>query len=107
MLRRVVNVVIRLHYEREGTRPRKVEGEPYGIGEARQSNGWTEIDDVLPQNGSYDITVGARGRSVDLHLVLLQAYPEPGLADTRTLAGSRRTAGTTFAQAVLPVLVDE
>lgn len=88
-------------------RPCELEREPDGVGEARQSNVRAEINPVLAENGRHDVTIRARRRRVDLHLVLLQANPKPRLTDPRAFACLGRAAGTALAQAVLAELVHE
>lgn len=86
-------------------RPRELEREPDGVAEARQGGIRAEVNHVLAENGRHDVAVRARRRRVDLHLVLLQADPEPRLAYPRALARLGRAAGTALAQAILAVLV--
>lgn len=81
VLCRVVCVVISLHYQRECARPREVEWKSDGISEAWNGDIGAEINDVLAQNGCDDVAVCARRRRVDLHLILFQADPEPGLTN--------------------------
>lgn len=92
---------------RQTYRPREVEREVDGIGEARQGDIRAEIEHVLAENGRHDVTVRTRRRRVDLGLVLLEADPKPRLTDPRALACLGRVAGTALAQAVLAVLVHE
>lgn len=91
----------------ETYRPRELEREPDGVGEARHGDVRAQVDDVLAEDGCDDVAVRARRRRVDLHLILLQAHPEPGLADARALAGLGRAARAALTQTVLPVLVHE
>lgn len=87
-------------------RPRELEREPDGVGEARHGDS-AEVDHVLAENGRHHVAVRARRRSVDLHLVLLQTDPKPRLADARALARPGHAAGAALAQAVLAVLIHE
>lgn len=92
----------------EGTyRPSEIEREPHGVAEGRQVDICADVNDVLAEDGRHDVAVCAWRRRVDLHLVLLQAYPEPRLAGPQAFACSRCAAGTALAQAVLAVLVHE
>lgn len=68
-------------------RPRELERKSDGIGEARHGDVRAEINNVLAQNGCDDVAVRARRRRVDLHLILFQADPEPGLTNAGALAG--------------------
>lgn len=107
VVRRVVCVVISLHYQREGARPRELKWKSDWIGETRHGDVGAQIDDVLAQYGCDDVAVCARRRRVDLHLILFQANPEPGFANARALARLGRAAGTALAQTVFSVLVHE
>lgn len=63
-------------------RPCELERESDGISKTGQGDIWTKINDVLAEDRCNNISVSTRCRCVDLHLVLLQTYPKPGLANT-------------------------
>lgn len=88
-------------------RPRKVEWKSDGIGEARKCNVGVELNDVITENRGNNIAISARCRGVDLDLILFEANPESRFTDSGAGARTGCTAGATFAQTVLSVLVDE
>ena len=88
-------------------RPGEVERKPEGIGENRQRNFGIEVDDILTEHGSHDVTISARRLGVNCRLVLLQAHSKSRFTDICTLARGRLHSRTTVALVVLSVLVHE
>lgn len=88
-------------------RPREVEWKSDGISEAWNGDIGAEINDVLAQNGCDDVAVCARRRRVDLHLILFQADPEPGLTNAWALTGLGSAAWTALAKTVFSIFVHE